>query len=1036
MPTIKKLYFADFADPTLGDRIPKPPLRPPGFDAKSAAQTRQRRLCAIGGAASRLGGFFSIPMRRLENLPTTSDSVNMSLSRPSSALLHQHIPSRLHWFNKFMQGPVKLSTSYVCLRRLLCALLTCVFAASGWSATFTVTSTANSGPGSFFAAITNANATAGLDMIVFQIAGSPPFVISPTAALPGISDAVVIDATTQPGFGGKPVVELNGSGTSGSTIGLRFTAGASTLRGMAINHFPVQLIELDSASNSIQGNFIGTDTTGTVARGNGVGCSGIVVKSAGNLIGGSNSGDGNVISGGNDTGIYLLNANNNVVQGNLIGVNAAGTGSLGNLNDGIIIYGSSGNLIGGPVSQARNIISGNGFSGVYLTGSAGNVIQGNRIGTDISGSNILSNVVGDGISLISSPGNLISSNLISGNGLAGVSITGPGANGNQLLGNFLGTDVNGKVSLGNHLAGVAVSGANGTQIGGLNAGDGNVISGNVQDGIKLTGGATANIVQGNLIGVSATGNKAVRNTLNGITISGSSSNFIGGLITGARNIISGNSINGVAILLPTDSGNNVQGNYIGSDTTGIQPIANLQSGVRIQGSFNIIGGSVAGAGNLISGNTHQGIWLVGTNGNATGNTIQGNWIGLNAAGAGGLGNGINTGDSAGIGISTAAANLVGGPDAGAGNVISANVGAGIFLVGPTTTSNILQGNFIGTDASGTLGQGNAIEGIYLETANANLIGGSTSGAGNLISANFAQGIYLWGASSNSMQGNFIGTAIDGASGLGNRYHGIELQTNANNNIIGGSAAGAGNRLAFASIGASSVYCGVRVRTGSVNNLISGNSIFGNGALGIDLSPTDGSTAAGFNPIVDCESGVATSAANAGQNFPTLTTAYSGASTRIRGTMDGKTGKTYTLQFFASPTGDSTGYGEGQVYLGQTNVTLGASCSSNFTANLPVSVLSGWVISATATGPANNTSEFSAWVPVIPIPPVQLTVPNAGQLSISWSNNGGSFILQRTFSLMPPVIWAAVTNLPALLNNLMVTTLDATNASVFYRLTAP
>ena len=93
-------------------------------------------------------------------------------------------------------------------------------------------------------------------------------------------------------------------------------------------------------------------------------------------------------------------------------------------------------------------------------------------------------------------------------------------------------------------------------------------------------------------------------------------------------------------------------------------------------------------------------------------------------------------------------------------------------------------------------------------------------------------------------------------------------------------------------------------------------------------------------------------------------------------MDGKTGKTYTLQFFASPAGDSSGYGEGQVFLGQTNLTLGSTCSSNFTAYLPASVSPGWVVTATATDATNNTSEFSAWVPVIPVPPVQLAVTTA------------------------------------------------------------
>jgi len=949
-----------------------------------------------------------------------------------------------------MQGATKFSSAGGGLRRLLPVWLAGSLAMAACADTIMVTNTANSGPGSFQQAILMANTNPGLDTIVFQISGAPPFTITPTNALPAITDPVVIDATTQPGFTNKPVIELNGALTSGSTIGLHFSSGSSfsTLRGMAINRFPVQAIQFDSAasSNKLQGNFIGTDVTGTLARGNGASTyPGIFVTSSGNLIGGTNSGDGNLISGNNDTGLYLLNANNNLVQGNLIGVNAAGTAALGNQSDGIIIYGSSsGNVIGGSATAARNVISGNGASGIYLTGTAatGNVIQGNRIGTDSSGSNAVSNLAGDGITISSAPGNTISSNLISGNGLAGVSISGASATGNWLLGNFLGPDVNGRVALTNHNSGVAVSGGGGNQIGGTNVGAGNVISGNVLDGITLTGGTATNLIQGNLIGLTAAGATALRNGQNGISISGGFSNLVGGAVAAARNVISGNAINGIAILQLTDSGNIIQGNYIGTDVTGATAIQNALAGVRIQGCNNTVGGTAAGAGNVISGNTKQGVFLSGTNGNVTGNVIQGNFIGLNATGLAGVGNGISTSDSAGIGISGAAANLVGGTAANARNVISANNGAGVFLYTNGATGNFVQGNYIGTDPSGTIAQGNILEGIYVESATANWIGGTAAGAGNLISANYAQGVYFNSASSNIVQGNFIGTKADGTNNLGNNLHNVELQTNANNNIIGGAAAGAGNRLAFASMyyhsGYYSNYCGVRVRNYASNNLISANSIFSNGALGIDLSPTDGiNTYPGVNPIVDCENGVGAKAANGGQNFPTISNVVSGAGTRIRGALDAKAGKAYTLQFFASLVGDPSGYGEGQVYLGQTNLTLGSSsCSSNFTVNLPVSVSPGWVVTATATDTNNNTSEFSAWVSVIPVPPIQLALPSQSQLSLSWTNNGGSFALQQTTSLTPPITWLVVTNLPALQNNFMVATLGLTTNCVFYRLIAP
>jgi titin len=844
---------------------------------------------------------------------------------------------------------------------------------------------------------------------------------------------VTIDATTQPGWTGTPVIELSGTNTVSGTIGLRFSAGGfSTLRGMAINGFPSYLIELDTASNNIQGNFIGTDVTGTLARGNGSGSHGILVSSgAGNLIGGTNSGDGNLIAGKNDQGIYLLNTKNNVVQGNYIGVNVTGSLALSNLNNGIVIFSSSSNLIGGPVAAARNVISGNGVSGVVLTGTTpptGNVIQGNYIGTDRSGSNAVGNAAGDGITISGAPGNLISSNVISGNGIEGVSISGSAAKGNQLLGNFIGTDVNGRNARGNRYAGVWISGVGGNQIGGLNAGDGNVISGNVQDGIYLTNGLTGNLVVGNLIGLSAAGTNAVPNGLNGISISGGKSNTIGGAVSSARNVISGNTYNGIEIYQVTDSGNTVQGNYIGTDVSGTKAVANHQVGVRVEASANLIGG--IGAGNVISGNSQPGIYIQGVNGNVTSNVIQGNLIGLDASGANSLGNGL-----AAIGINGSANNQIGGLVAGARNVLSGSLvsgsgGFGITIISAGATNNIIQGNYIGTDITGMIGRGNAHIGIDVENVTGTQVGGTATGAGNLVSANNQDAVYLTNASWGVVQGNIIGTKADGISALGNLRHGLDLDAGSSNNIVGGTTAGAGNVFAFARTVSPNGLCGVRVRDGAYNNLISGNSIFSNDGLGIDLGTF------GVTPIYLCESGMAANAANAGQNYPTLSNVYSGTLTRVRGTMNGQAGKTYTLQFFASPTGDTNGYGEGQVYLGQTNVTLGGTCSTDFTAYLTTPITSGWVVAATATDANNNTSEFSKWVTAIPVPPVQLARTNLNQIALSWTNNSGSFALQQTPDLTPPPVWTMVTNAPVLVNNFWVTTLFTTNGSLFYRLLAP
>src|SRR5207249_2305178 len=196
---------------------------------------------------------------------------------------------------------------------------------------------------------------------------------SPAAALPAITDPVVIDGTTQPGHTtNHPLIELNGVSAGGSSVGLRLLAGNSTVRGLAIGRFGAEGIHVETGgSNFIQGNFIGTDVNGLLGRGN---ANGIVVNlSSGNVIGGTNATDRNLISANGDTGVYLLGASSNVIQGNYIGTSAAGSFALGNGNNGIAVYGvsspASGNLIGGATTGARNLLSGNNGSGIYLIGS-------------------------------------------------------------------------------------------------------------------------------------------------------------------------------------------------------------------------------------------------------------------------------------------------------------------------------------------------------------------------------------------------------------------------------------------------------------------------------------------------------------------------------------------------------------------------------------------------------------------------------------------------------------------------------------------
>ena len=513
----------------------------------------------------------------------------------------------------------------------------------------------------------------------------------------------------------------------------------------------------------------------------------------------------------------------------------------------------------------------------------------------------------------------------------------------------------------------------------------------------------------------ATGTNILGNAVNGLTIDNASSNTVGGTISGAGNLISGNTNYGIEIYNAAATANLVQGNYIGTDMRGSAARSNRFWGIHIKSSGNTIGGVGTGAGNLISGNLQGGIFLDGAN--AANNVIQGNWIGTAAGGTTGLGNG-----GSGIGISSAPGNMIGGTADSAGNLISANgnvsTNAGISLYLSGATGNFIQGNRIGTDISGNSALGNRTQGIEVDGAPSNTIGGAVAGAGNLISANHVQGILLTNTSWNVIQGNLIGTKADGVSDLGNVFHGIELEVGANDNLIGG-AVGAGNRIAFSQ----PINAGVRVRDGSTNNAILSNAIFSNSRLGIDLG------AYLVNPNLPCDAG---SGANMAQNYPVLTQAVSGNGTGIRGTLNARPNRTFLLQFFSNPACNSLGYGDGQFFLGQKTIVTSNNCNASFVANLPVQVPVGYVVTATATDSANNTSEFSACIPVAPVPVLALKPqPASQQIALAWTNTATGFVLEQTSSLSPPIQWTAVTNTPVITNGQFVVALSATTGNRFY-----
>ncbi|HEV3204071.1 MAG TPA: hypothetical protein VGY77_06805 [Gemmataceae bacterium] len=864
--------------------------------------------------------------------------------------------------------------------------------------TYLVTNVATTGPGSLRQAILDANAHAGLDTIAFNIDGGGPKSIALTDQLPSITDPVVLDATTQPGYSGVPLIELNGGGAGSNAIGLAIYAGNSTIKGLAINGFAdIGLLIQSEGNNVVQNNYIGTDRSGTQALGNGFGID--IITSHDNLIGGTGSGQGNLISGNKGAGLSMfITATANRVQGNLIGTDISGRFALPN-EYGVGIFGVSGsNTIGGTVPGARNIISGNGTGitgdGISIfNGSTGNVVQGNYIGTDITGQSPLGNA-GSGIG-ISSPGNLVGGlgqgtyNVISANGNYGVALLA-GATENVVQANIVGTNLNGTTPVGNAYAGVGIQGgASNNTIGGTTWGMGNAISGNRNYGVIIFGiGTSHNVVLGNFIGTNFTGTQALGNVGNGVGIAtGADDNSIGAVVPGARNIISGNTRGGVSIFGSGTTNNVIRGNFIGLDFYGSAALAN-QVGVIVfqDASANTVGGAVQGAGNVISGNAGDGVQISGAS--TQNNWIQGNFIGTAADGVSPLG---NRGDGVAL-FQNGADNLIGGSFSGEGNVISGNGISGISL-SERATGNRVQGNRIGTDITGASPVPNRNTGVSLSGgANLNQIGGSNSGEGNLISANLIYGIYLVSSDDNQVQGNRIGTDISGSSALPN-YLGIGLLLG-HGNSIGGTDGGSGNLISGNS------HDGIYISSGTdhviqgnfIGTTLDGSAALPNGGQGVNVtgSTTRNITIGGLQPgaantiAYNTDDGVRVERAlsvaiqgnsifssgnlgielvangNHNQEFPTLTAVHvAGSTITIEGTLASAPDTTFTLEFFGNHQCNPSGFGEGEIPLGNTPVTTDQDGNTVFSVSFDGIADTGQFLAATATDPDNNTSQFSA-----------------------------------------------------------------------------
>jgi hypothetical protein len=780
-----------------------------------------------------------------------------------------------------------------------------------------VTTTADAGSGSLRAAIYYATDHPG-SVVRFNIPVTDPgysngvFNIHLTGQLPTlVANGMVIDGSTQPGFAGKPLIVVDASQilletfTSDTVLVYSSSNQLKNISFSGFNWNGLTLEYADATNNTISGCWFGVDPTGTNAAPNAY--QGILIANGAseNIIGGTN-----VLSGNSQYGIFITDSNTtrNVVLGNFIGTAAAGSNALANGDSGVFIgNNTSSNTIGGASIGARNIISGNSQYGVFLTNTTGNVISGN----------------------------------------------------------YLGVNASGTAALGNVLSGVALFGGTQNVIGGTGAGAGNILSGNGNYGIDIGNPvATGNFVQGNLIGLGAGGTNGIANALGGVLLAaGAQSNTIGGTVAGARNVISGNTTAGVFFNGTGTSGNLVEGNYIGTDITGTNAIPNTLAGVYLPYGTpgNIIGGTVAAARNVISGNYY-----------------------------------------------------------------------GVYLASPATAGNLVEGNYIGVTPDGTHAVGSAFTGVIIfGGANSNNIGGTASGAGNLISGFWGYGVYISdaGTSGNLVQGNIIGADNTGTNALGNGYGNVLLQLGATSNIIGGTGAGAGNVIAFSG-GAGAVL----LNANTTNNAIRGNSIFSNGGLGIDLN-NDGVTLnhvgflAGPNDL---------------QNYPVITSAFGfGSSTLVAGMLNSVANRTFSVDVYRSPVADPSGHGQGKFYVGSVGVTTDGSGNGTFAFTTTAGNYTGQYLSTTAVSAGGDTSEFSldALATNYTAPLAQFTAPLQSSasgflFSVALQTNF-SYHIQAATNLVAPVTWTVLTNFTA--TNGLFNFIDPTATNYrtrFYRVVSP
>ncbi|HMT09232.1 MAG TPA: Calx-beta domain-containing protein, partial [Pyrinomonadaceae bacterium] len=410
--------------------------------------------------------------------------------------------------------------------------------------------------------------------------------------------------------------------------------------------------------------------------------------------------------------------------------------------------------------------------------------------------------------------------------------------------------------------------------------------------------------------------------------------------------------------------------------------------IQIDGSLagpGVTGLALGGNGSIVRGLSvvnfsETGIFM-GFGGSS--HTIEGNFVGIDV-------DGTTTKPNLGNGVASDTGNhVIGGTTQASRNVISGNGQSGVALYGINSQNSFVYNNYVGTDASGMVDKGNSAVGVAIQLGSTgNLIGSSDPNSRNVISGNSGIGVRIVdsGTANNAVKGNYIGVGADGLVAIGNGAEGVAIggSVGVSGNVIGGIMPGEGNIIANSGLD------GVNVDgVGAINNSIRGNSIYNSSnLLGIGLGG-DGVTA---NDPSDTDVGP-----NNFQNYPVISSVeVTGSTKHIMGTLNSTPSSTFAIDVYSNVTCDGTGYGEGQTYVGSFNVTTDINGDVNFDIT-SLSPAVGSFLTATATDPSGNTSEFSACTPVVSgtAGTLQFSSPtysvgeSGGTVTITVNRNGGT-----------------------------------------------